>query len=485
MKQSVLSSFLGLIGGVIGAYIFVLLNPYITDNQSVFISNIDSSEKYFPVSQTTYSREIAKGEAMSEGVSFVKASEASTKSVVYIKNISQTHYQNTWFDLFFRGGLSEQQVVGSGSGVIFTEDGYIVTNNHVIKDATRLEVIYNKRTFSAEVIGIDPSTDLAVIKINAQNLPAVKIVSSKTIQVGNWVLAVGNPFNLASTVTAGIVSAKGRRINILEDIFPIESFIQTDAAINPGNSGGALVNMSGELVGINTAIISKTGSYAGYGFAVPSDIVLKVFNDLKQYGEVQKAFLGISVIDLSEKISEKLHTENLDGVVVSTVEKEGAAEKAGIVEGDIIVRIDDTKIESQSSYDEALSNRAPGDFIVIEIKREGKSLEKKVQLTNIEGTTGIVKKLVYDAQKIGATLETVPKLERSRLGIENGVRVKEVRNGLARQMELQVGDIIVAVNNYKIEKPEELSEILEKVRGRVVLTVITNDGKQRYYSYYF
>ncbi|GAB4341814.1 MAG: Do family serine endopeptidase [Flammeovirgaceae bacterium] len=486
MKQSVLSSFFGLVGGFLGAYIFFIgWNPPMIENRAIPISTTDSFEKFSPINQTSFSNSFTKSEAMNENISFVKASEVSTKSVVYIKNISQTQYQNTWFDLFFRGGFSEQQVVGSGSGVIFTEDGYIVTNNHVIKDATKLEVIYNKRTFPAEVIGTDPSTDLAVIKINAQNLPAVKIVSSKTIQVGDWVLAVGNPFNLASTVTAGIVSAKGRRINILEDIFPIESFIQTDAAINPGNSGGALVNMNGELVGINTAIISKTGSYAGYGFAVPSDIVLKVFNDLKQYGEVQKAFLGIRVIDLSEKISEKLHTENLDGVVVSTVEKDGAAEKAGIQEGDIIVRIDNTKIESQSTYDETLSYHVPGDFVTIEIKRDGKSIEKKVQLTNIDGTTGIVKKLTYDAQRIGATLETVPKLERSRLGIENGIRIKEIRNGLIRQMELQEGDIIVAVNNYKIEKPEELSEILEKIRGRVVLTVITNDGKQRYYSYYF
>ncbi|MEQ9305937.1 MAG: trypsin-like peptidase domain-containing protein, partial [Marinoscillum sp.] len=231
-------------------------------------------------------------------VDFVLASERTQSSVVFIQTLSEYEYRTgSWLDWFFEPRSSQQ--ISSGSGVILSEDGYIVTNNHVIENADRIKVVHGKKTYDAKMIGKDPSTDLAVLKIEMNDLPAIQFANSDDVSVGQWVLAVGNPFNLTSTVTAGIVSAKGRNINILKDKFPIESFIQTDAAINPGNSGGALVNTQGALIGINTAILSRTGTYSGYGFAVPSNIVRKVFDDVRKYGEVQKAFTGAEFIDIN------------------------------------------------------------------------------------------------------------------------------------------------------------------------------------------
>ncbi|MDH5400303.1 MAG: trypsin-like peptidase domain-containing protein, partial [Cyclobacteriaceae bacterium] len=293
---------------------------------------------------------------------FVTASEISTQSVIYVRNISQGSY-GTFLDYFFGGEYGRPAQVSTGSGVIFTTDGYIVTNNHVVEGADKLEVQYNKNSYPAEIIGTDPSSDLAVLKIDARNLPPIPLGNSKNVHVGEWVLAVGNPFNLTSTVTAGIVSAKGRDINILQEKFPLESFIQTDAAINPGNSGGALVNKKGELVGINTAILSKTGSYTGYGFAVPVDIVKKVFYDIKTYGEVQKAFYGGEVEDFNSEMAKNLDItitdNNFNGVVLVYIQKDGAAKNAGLKEGDIITAIDDQPINTRSLFEEELSYRSP------------------------------------------------------------------------------------------------------------------------------
>ncbi len=420
----------------------------------------------------------------SEG--FSEASALSRASVVYIKSITATSYpRQTWFDLFFGQSYNEKRVMGSGSGVIFSADGYIVTNNHVIEGADKIEVVHNKRTYQAELVGTDPSTDLALLKVNATNLPAVSISRSANLEVGDWVLAVGNPFNLESTVTAGIVSAKGRRINILEDIFPIESFIQTDAAINPGNSGGALVNQRGELVGINTAILSQNGSYAGYGFAVPSDIVVKVMRDLKEFGEVQKAFIGATVRELDEELSNRLNLSELNGMVVMQVEKAAEAEKAGLQQGDIIVKIDNYPIDSKSSFDEKLSYHRPGETVTITYQRSGKTYQANLVLTNIEGTTDIIRKVVYDAKNLGAVFEAVPKMERSRLGISSGIRIKEVKRGLISRMGLPEGFIITAINNYPLEKPEDLAEILERIRGRVIIRGVTKDGYEKFFSYLF
>ena len=417
------------------------------------------------------------------GLDFVEASKKSTESVVYIKNTSETS-ANTWYDWFFNDRVT-QTVISSGSGVIYSPDGYIITNNHVVEDAVTLEVIYDKRTYQAQVIGADPSTDIAVLKIDADNLPAIELGTARNLQVGEWVLAVGNPFNLTSTVTAGIVSAKGRQINILKSSFPIESFIQTDAAINPGNSGGALVNIKGQLVGINTAILTKTGSYAGYGFAVPVDIVSKVANDIIKYGEVQKAFFGADVEDIDENVAKKYGLSDLAGVLVIKVQSDGAANKSDIKAGDIITSIDGQPINSRSDFDEMISYYSPGDKINVSYRRDHSPGKTQVTLTNSEGTTSIIKHEIVSSRELGADFEVVPRVERERLGIQQGVRIIKVRSGLIRNLDLSEGFIITAINRYPIDDPKKLVDILSKIRGRVIIQGVDKNGTKGYYQYYF
>jgi len=413
----------------------------------------------------------------------VQASAKATPSVVFIKTVSEVDYSTgSWMDWFF-GGPSKS--VSSGSGVIYTSDGYIITNNHVINDADDIQVILEKRTYNATLVGTDPSTDLAVIKIEGNNLPAVTIASSETVRVGDWVLAVGNPFNLASTVTAGIVSAKGRSINILKDRFPIESFIQTDAAINPGNSGGALVNISGDLIGINTAILSQTGSYSGYGFAVPVDIVKKVVNDIIKHGQVQKAFIGAEFIDVDSDLAGKLSLSNLEGVITSFVQKNGAAELAGLEKGDVLVKANGKPINNKTELEEMLGYHYPGDKINVTVKRGDKLVDKTITLLNSEGNTDILKSTAYYSEKLGVEFEKVTKVERDLLNIENGIRVKKIKSGFFRQLDIPEGFIITHINNTAIETPEELAKVLEKIKGKVVIDGVTSKGRRVYIPYRF
>lgn len=483
MKQTIKTISLALIAGFFGAYLFSLIQSSQTNNNTKDVLALQSDH----LEDKSFANN-TKFDPVNSRIDFAEASKISTKSVVYIKTVSSKQYNRyTWFDLYFEGNgrLNERQVLGSGSGVIFSEDGYIVTNNHVIKGAEEIQVVLNKKTYIAQIIGTDPSSDLALLKIDAKGLPAIPIGSSKDLQVGEWVLAVGNPFNLTSTVTAGIVSAKGRNINILEDIFPIESFIQTDAAINPGNSGGALVNKEGKLMGINTAILSRTGSYAGYGFAVPADIVMKVVNDLKQYGEVQKAFMGVETTDLTEEIAEDQQLSTLDGVVIQVLEAEGAAALSGLIENDVIVQVDEEKIGSKTAFDEQLSYYRPGDKIKVSYLRKGKKRTANVTLTNIYGGTEVAKRKIYEAESLGAEFEVVPKVERQRMGIESGIRVKKVYRGLIQRMGINEGFVITSINNRLLGTPEELTEVLEKIRGRVVIQGFDKNGNRRYYSFYF
>jgi serine protease Do len=299
-------------------------------------------------------------------------------------------------------------------------------------------------------------------------------------------LAVGNPFNLTSTVTAGIVSAKGRNLNIVKGRFPIESFIQTDAAINPGNSGGALVNTKGELVGINTAILSQTGSYAGYGFAVPSDIVVKVVRDLIEYGDVQTAYLGLDVEELNSETAQKFNLKQYDGVVVTQALQGGAAERIGMQRGDVIVEIAGSKVDSKAEYIELLSYHRPGDKVRLKFKRGSDLIEGAALLTNKEGTTELIKKEIYVSKSLNADLESVSKFEKQRLRIESGVKVVKARaGGLLNRMGIGEGFIITAINGTKISKPDELGQLLEKVRGRVIVEGIDENGQRGYYSFFF
>ena len=479
MRRILLTLLIGFAAGLAGAYVFDVIKDPGTDHV-----------REIPVVNTSMTASTPSRATMPADISgdFVEASKSSTASVVYIKNISERVYARSYFDYFFDRDPGREIQISSGSGVIFTEDGYIVTNNHVVDEADKLEVVFNKKTYSATLVGVDPSTDLAVLKIDDNNLPAIRLGSSRDLEVGEWVIAVGNPFNLTSTVTAGIVSAKGREINILQSKFPIESFIQTDAAINPGNSGGALVNISGELVGINTAILSRTGSYAGYGFAVPIDIVRKVVNDIIEYGEVQKAFFGGEVTDFNSDLAERLDisidpSKEFRGVLLGYIQDDGAAARAGLEEGDIIVKIDEDMIDSRAAFEEELSYHSPGDKILVTYERDGRQRTSQVTLTNREGTTSILRREIFTSDVLKADFEIVPKVERDLYNIEYGVKVLNIEGGFLKELGVSEEFIVTEINNRPIRTPEELVEILTNIRGRVVMEGINKEGRGGYYSF--
>jgi serine protease Do len=407
---------------------------------------------------------------------FTFSAKKATPSVVYINSISKGSQAYSYWDLLF-GGSGSQTQVSSGSGVIFTADGYIVTNNHVIETAEKIQVLYNKKSYEAELIGTDPSTDLAVLKIDETNLPAITIGSSKNVAVGEWVVAVGNPFSLSSTVTAGIVSAKGRRINVVDDRFPIESFIQTDAAINPGNSGGALVNKNGELIGINTAILSRTGSYTGYAFAVPIDIARKVVEDLIKHGVVQKAILGGRVIEYDYQNAQKFglnsNVKEFKGVLLGKVDKSGAAASAGLKEGDIITKINNVEINSESAFEEELSYRYPGDKISITYIRNEEANNTTVTLLNKNGDTSLVKRKIYSDKIVGANLEAV----------EYGVKVYKINDGIFKKLGVQENYTIVYINRQRVKDPQDVIEFFNKYKGRVYMVGINSLKQEVPYSF--
>lgn len=493
MKNIMIACIVGLLSGMGGAFLYqqLFLPAHIIQelaqednhNQQQWAKYEEVLEGNDQASVTHRLTTPQISEALEDDFAF--ASSNSTHSVVYIKTRSNVDYRRrSWLELFF-DEVSPQVTVSSGSGVIYSQNGFIVTNNHVIEDADQIEVIHNKRSYKAEVIGTDPSTDLAVLKVESGNLPNITLGSSRDLKVGEWVLAVGNPFNLTSTVTAGIVSAKGREINILKTNFPIESFIQTDAAINPGNSGGALVDREGKLVGINTAILSRTGSYAGYGFAVPVDIVRKVVDDIIEYGEVQKAFFGGEVTDLTPELADQLKTDDLEGVAISSLQKNGAAENAGIQRGDIILKVNNQTVNTRSDFEEYLSYLYPGDDMKVVYKRDNKIKTATVELTNREGTTGILKREIFHADNLGADLEIVPKVERELLKINNGIRVSNIQRGLIKQLGIEDGFIITGINGRPVSDPKELAGILQTIRGRVRIEGVNKKGVRGYYSYYF
>ena len=493
MKKNLLLIVIAFLSGIGGAFTYDYFQPgndmALSDSQNTPQADPSYVALKETVSKATSGSSVTEnsGSAIETIVSrpdLVEASQKSTNSVVFIKTISGQEYgRGTWLDWFFEGGRG--QTSGSGSGVIYTADGYIVTNNHVVDDADIIEVIHGKQIYPAQVVGTDPSSDLAVLKIEEKRLPAIRLGSSGDLAVGEWVLAVGNPFNLTSTVTAGIVSAKGRDINILKGRFPLESFIQTDAAMNPGNSGGALVNARGELVGINTAILSRTGSYAGYGFAVPVDIVKKVVRDLINYGETQKAFFGAGVLDLTPEIAETIGVTDLNGVVLGYIQRDGAAEKEGLQKGDVILEIDQNVVDSKSEFDERISYYSPGNRINILFKRDNQIKNKTLTLTNREGTTSLIKREIYTSKALGVEFETVSLAERDQLDIDHGIRVLKVKDGFFRRLGIREGFIITAINRKPMKTPKQLAETLENIEGSVRVEGINERGVSGYYSYYF
>lgn len=429
---------------------------------------------------------------------FTAAAEKVMPAVVHIRSTQQTRNQQTpdydpfrdFFGPRFPNGPSQS----SGSGVIINENGYIVTNNHVVQDADAVEVtLYDNRTFKAEVIGSDPDTDLALVKIAEKGLPYLSFVDSDKAKVGEWVLAVGNPFNLNSTVTAGIISAKGRNINILgrnsEGVrTAIESFIQTDAAINPGNSGGALVELNGGLLGINTAIASNTGSYAGYGFAVPSNIVSKIVEDLIKFGTVQRGWLGVSIGNVNSEMAREFDLAVQSGAYVSGFADNSAAKEAGIKEGDVVVRIDETPIRSSTALTEYIGLRRPGDKVNVVVNRKGKELTFPVVLTGRHGETGIIKpEEKAGIAALGIDLEEVDAKLLKKLDLTNGVRVSSLGNGrIARYTEMREGFIITKVNDIPVKSVKDVSDILKKTKSGELITFSgTYEDFPREFNYAF
>lgn len=427
-------------------------------------------------------------------VSFKEAAAKSVSSVVYIKNLQRNRRSLTMFDLL-RGGNNDGVAIGSGSGVIYSKDGYIITNNHVIEGADAIQVMHEKRTYEAKLVGTDPKMDIAVLKIEAENLPAIGLGSSSDVSIGDWVLAVGNPFNLTSTVTAGIVSAIGSESNSVRENFPIELYIQTDAAINPGNSGGALVNTNGELVGINTSIISRTGSYAGYGFAVPSDVVVKIVEDLKKYKYVQKAYIGAQTAEVTEEVAKMEGLKDLNGVFVESVTKGSTADNAGLESGDVIIALNGKAVNNKSSFDELMSALSPGDQVAVEFKRNRRFYDTNLTLTNIFGDTkiltsetGLNEDDIFFSDFLGAEFRRLTRKEREKLGIRYGVKVTKInqKNGWLRNLEgLEEGHIVTSVNRQGVNNPEGLAEYIERYTGRIYINVIDEKGRKETLRYTF
>lgn len=374
--------------------------------------------------------------------------------------------------------------IATGSGVIINPDGYIVTNNHVISGADDIEVaLENNQVYKAKVIGTDPSTDLALLQIKADNLPYIPLVNSDEVKVGEWVLAVGNPFNLNSTVTAGIVSAKGRNINILQDQSAIESFIQTDAAINPGNSGGALVDLQGGLVGINTAIASPTGSYAGYGFAIPANIVSKVVSDLKKYGMVQRGYLGIVIRGVDGNFAKEKDLDVTEGVYVDSIAGNSAAGDAGVKTGDVILSVDNNKVKSTAELLEIIGRHHPGDKVSLTVDRSGKEIEYLVTLRNQEGKEKMYErgsKEILDV--LGVELEEVDQKTAKKVDIDGGLRVTKLFNGkLKRSTNIRPGFIITKIDGRKVTSIDEFVKMLENKKGGVMIEGVYEDYPGSYY----
>lgn len=421
--------------------------------------------------------------------SFIYASDKSTKAVVHIKSkqrgYSRNRYTpgaNPFLDFFGRQPQSRNSnpnsgeliETSSGSGVIISNDGYIVTNNHVIDGADELEItLHDNRTFVAEIIGVDPTTDLALIKIPEKELEYLEFSNSDDVKVGEWVLAVGNPFKLNSTVTSGIVSAKARNINILKNQNAIESFIQTDAAVNPGNSGGALVNTAGELIGVNTAIASNTGSYTGYSFAVPSNIVSKVVGDLLDYGLVQRAYIGVSIRDVNSVLKEQAELNVNEGVYIADLVENGSANEAGVEIGDVIVEIDEFPIKNTAQLMEKVGSKRPGDKILIIVDRQGITKEIEIVLKNKNGEHKVINKEDLELESfLGATLEEV----------EQGIKISELQSGiLSKHTNIREGFIIQSVDRKPVKSVKEFEKYIKNKKGGVLIAGKYPNRNSTYY----
>jgi Do/DeqQ family serine protease len=432
---------------------------------------------------------------MQEGqIDFTYAAEQTVHAVVHVRTKSTVTPQanNPLWEYFYGDNYSRpRERKGFGSGVIISADGYIVTNNHVIEDAENVEVKLNdNRVLEAKIVGRDPSTDIALLKVKASGLPFIKYGDSDQLRLGEWVLAVGNPFstnefNLTSTVTAGIVSAKGRNLNILDSDLKIESFIQTDAALNMGNSGGALVNTKGLLVGITSAIVSPSGAYAGNSFAIPVTIVKKVVEDLKQYGEVQRAIIGVNITEVTQEDAEKLKLSEVRGARIANVIPDGSAEAAGLKENDIIVKFDGMSVASPSELQEQVSKRRPGDKANITYIRNGKEITIPITMKNLAGNTNVVTPGMGDGMGtvFGARLESLGSTDKRKFNVDSGVMVAEVNDGKFKDLGLKKGYVILSVNGKKVKTASEVRQATDNESELKSIEGIQSNGT--FFSYSF
>ena len=481
---------LAIMSSIFGGIVALTGYQYFANNNSfTSIESLQQKAAFANFSDTA-------GLSVPAGLNFIHAAEITTPAVVHIKTtyIAETTRPNTRDEELFRHfygdpyGNQNQPREASGSGVIVTADGYIVTNNHVFDKSSKIQVVLNdKRTYDAKLIGTDPTTDLALIKIEAEvKFPFVTYGNSDNVRVGEWVLAVGIPFNLTSTVTAGIISAKTRSINLLrdKDNMAIESFLQTDAVVNPGNSGGALVNLRGELIGINTAIASPTGAYAGYSFAVPVSLVEKVIDDIMNYGQVQRGLLGVVIQDMTTMLAKEKSLDFVTGVFVSGVNQGSAADLGGIREGDVITKINEITIGATSQLQEAIARYRPGDKLKVTYLRKGDEKTAMVVLKNKLGDMAIVSKSENSVKsKLGADLQAVSGGEMSILNISGGAKVAKIFSGKLKEAGVREGYIITSIDKKPIGSPEDVVRILDGVsNGGILIEGIYPNGKKEFYG---
>lgn len=472
----------GILTAFLGAAIALFTYTKIVNRPSV-ISERDSSGITTAAAQPY----LTSMEMQESPVDFTYAAEQTVHAVVHVhtKTVMGNQPDNPIMQFFYGDRQNKPRVAnGYGSGVIITSDGYIVTNNHVIEDAESVDVTLNdKRVFTAKVVGRDPDSDIALLKIDAKNLPFIKFGDSDNLKIGQWVLAVGNPFNLTSTVTAGIVSALGRSLGLNEGTYHIESFIQTDAALNVGNSGGALVDTKGLLVGITSAILSPNGAYAGNSFAIPVSIVKKVVDDLMKYGHVQRALLGVNIKNVDQQDADKLDLKSINGVLITGVTDDGAAKAAGLKENDVIVKFNGTPTNTVADLQVQVGKCRPGDKADVTYMRSGKENTVQVTLKNQAGTTGIVTAAMTDNTVFGATLVPLSPDEMESMNVDYGVKVTDMKDGKFKAIGMSPGYIILSVNGKKVKNAADVRKYTDNEKTLKSISGVQPDGSILNYQF--
>jgi serine protease Do len=473
--------FMALLGASIAlfAYTRIVVKPLVAVTKDSSRVEVQNAQAYLTSLQTQEGQ-----------IDFTYAAELTVHAVVHVHTkttMGGAQPDNPILEWFYGDRYSKpREVQGFGSGVIISNDGYIITNNHVIENAESVEVTLNdNRTFTAKVIGRDPGSDIALLKIKAENLPYIKYGDSEALRLGEWVLAVGNPFNLTSTVTAGIVSAKGRSFTPPDGTYRIESFIQTDAALNMGNSGGALVNTKGLLVGITSLIISPNGAYAGNSFAIPVSIVKKVVDDLREFGEVQRAIIGVNIQDVDADIATKLHLNEVKGAQITRIVPAGSAQEAGMKENDVIVKFDGQPVTTVSELQERVGKHRPGDKASVTYIRNGAESTIPITLKNVAGNTKVVTSQMEAAENevFGAKLEALSSNEMSSMDIDYGVKVMEVNSGKFKDIGIARGYVILGINGKKVKTPDDVRQFSTNGTKLKSIQGLQPDGTEFNYAF--